>query len=589
MLINLDGLKARSEKDPSSHTLAEVQKWLILRPGFEQQATAIENQADKQRGLNKAAKANIPGFSPEDNARGSETLDDEQRRMGVRVLLAVPAQSSYMDVILQQPDGLVAGAKSTIFALAGRLASHPTASRVVVIPGRDGRRLATVPVVNSSEAAPKERRLSVSPSSQFRHRHGSRIISPIRGNLRRATTFSDTLSEARESIKTSTDDVLRPRVSSQTNDSNWQSAPLVLALLPAIGGIFFKDGGALLTDVTLLCLAAVFLNWSVRLPWDWYHSARATVVGDSNDDLVATGHFPKKLDGDSGSDTALAQKKAILASSKSPRPSDRVVTASQELYTHESIALASCFLCPLLGTWMLHTIRSQLSRPAGGLVSNYNLSVFLLAAEIRPFSHVLKMIQARTLHLQRVVKSASRNQEMADPSKLVDMAGRLDALDAFVSGLTSSELTHQTAQVFSEAGKELDQKIRQIDTQTRKAIQGDIAALTRAVRKYEKRLTMSELQTNARFNNLESHIYNISPNNAIHAKPEISPSFLWALGLATSFRNALVLPWRMSRAVIMLPVLATTWWFSLLVKSFRLDARSDISNQRRIGRTGVRL
>lgn len=43
--------------------------------------------------------------------------------------------------------------------------------------------------------------------------------------------------------------------------------PLGLALLPAVGGLLFKDGSAIVTDITLLALAAIFLNWSVRLPW----------------------------------------------------------------------------------------------------------------------------------------------------------------------------------------------------------------------------------------------------------------------------------------------------------------------------------
>lgn len=49
--------------------------------------------------------------------------------------------------------------------------------------------------------------------------------------------------------------------------SNWDSAPLAFALLPAIGGMLFKNGSSVMTDVMLLALAAIFLNWSVRLPW----------------------------------------------------------------------------------------------------------------------------------------------------------------------------------------------------------------------------------------------------------------------------------------------------------------------------------
>lgn len=92
--------------------------------------------------------------------------------------------------------------------------------------------------------------------------------------LRRNSTLSDSVSEARNSIRSSTDNLFLPRVSRRTDvdlheqeESHWQSAPLGLALLPAIAGVFFKNGSAVVTDVTLLVLAAIFLNWSVRLPW----------------------------------------------------------------------------------------------------------------------------------------------------------------------------------------------------------------------------------------------------------------------------------------------------------------------------------
>jgi hypothetical protein len=86
---------------------------------------------------------------------------------------------------------------------------------------------------------------------------------------RRNSTLSDSLSEARNSIRSSTDDLFLPRVSKAhtLEESHWHSTPLGLALLPAIAGIFFQNGSAFVTDVTLLVLAAIFLNWSVRLPW----------------------------------------------------------------------------------------------------------------------------------------------------------------------------------------------------------------------------------------------------------------------------------------------------------------------------------
>lgn len=93
---------------------------------------------------------------------------------------------------------------------------------------------------------------------------------PIR---RRSSGFSEySLNEARRTFQSSTDDLLLPKPSangfqSSHDSSPWHSAPLAFALLPAIGGMLFKNGSSVITDVTLLGLAAIFLNWSVRLPW----------------------------------------------------------------------------------------------------------------------------------------------------------------------------------------------------------------------------------------------------------------------------------------------------------------------------------
>lgn len=99
-------------------------------------------------------------------------------------------------------------------------------------------------------------------------------IADISNSLRHrsSSNFSDSVESTRQSIKSSTDNLLLPRATSaelETNHepSHWHSAPLALALLPAVGGLFFHNGSAVVTDLTLLGLAAVFLNWSVRLPW----------------------------------------------------------------------------------------------------------------------------------------------------------------------------------------------------------------------------------------------------------------------------------------------------------------------------------
>ena len=94
---------------------------------------------------------------------------------------------------------------------------------------------------------------------------------------RRSSTLSDlSFSDARRNLH---DDILNPsslgggngmatgEASEAPGASGWSSLPLVFALLPAVGGVLFKNGSAFITDMTLLGLAAVFLNWSVTQPW----------------------------------------------------------------------------------------------------------------------------------------------------------------------------------------------------------------------------------------------------------------------------------------------------------------------------------
>jgi hypothetical protein len=101
----------------------------------------------------------------------------------------------------------------------------------------------------------------------------------VGGVRRRGSNFSDySLREARRSFQSSTDDLLLPKAKRERGEggmgaggeeggSAWHSAPLAFALLPAVGGMLFTNGSSIITDVMLLGLAAIFLNWSVRIPW----------------------------------------------------------------------------------------------------------------------------------------------------------------------------------------------------------------------------------------------------------------------------------------------------------------------------------
>ncbi|KAB8236007.1 hypothetical protein ETB97_010668 [Aspergillus alliaceus] len=359
-------------------------------------------------------------------------------------------------------------------------------------------------------------------SMNLRHRGAARSATFAEGcssNLqtqRRNSTFSDSVSEARNSIRSSTDDLFFPRVARGSYDtadvsneeSHWHSAPLGLALLPAIAGVFFQNGSAVVTDVTLLILAAIFLNWSVRLPWDWYRSAQA-IRQDKFYDAI---EIPVDIEIDHDQTHQDPKEDSISVEPKQGqgRTTETASAASRELQIHEIVALASCFIFPIIGTWLLHTIRSKLSRPSEGLVSNYNLTIFLLASEIRPFAHLLKMVQARTLHLQRVVASSAESpKDRIDASKILDLSKRLEELEAHVAEKAAARLATESAnqEQSQPQGQEYTQSlVSQTTTEVRKSVQPDIDALNRAVRRYEKRTAMTSFQTDSRLDALETQV-----------------------------------------------------------------------------------
>ena len=130
------------------------------------------------------------------------------------------------------------------------------------------------PIAGSTSTATGTAKQSLSPLRQRPLGRATTFADPVYSPLRkrRSSTFSDSVDSTRQSFKSSTDDLLLPKpkhsdFSTNHEPSHWHSLPLALALFPALGGLFFKNGSAVVTDLTLLALAAIFLNWSVRLPW----------------------------------------------------------------------------------------------------------------------------------------------------------------------------------------------------------------------------------------------------------------------------------------------------------------------------------
>jgi hypothetical protein len=260
-----------------------------------------------------------------------------------------------------------------------------------------------------------------------------------------------------------------------------------------------------------------------------------------------------------GEDEAVASSHEITLPSKPDEgvgntrcnPQSDVLAAQKELQTHEILALSACFLFPAVGAWLLHAIRAQLSRPSEGLVSNYNLTVFLLASEIRPLSHLVKLIQARTLHLQRVVASGLLDDNRADTSKVLDMAKRLEELEAHIAN------TAEDAQ--QKIDRPSERALAQATSDVRKTFQPELDALNRAVRRYEKRTTISALQTEARLQELESRLKDVVVLAAAAQRNAENAPRNYILILMNWLCGVVVLPIQYAGFLLSLPSWPMTW------------------------------
>ncbi|ORY09893.1 hypothetical protein BCR34DRAFT_486591 [Clohesyomyces aquaticus] len=317
---------------------------------------------------------------------------------------------------------------------------------------------------------------------------------------RRSSVLSD-YSDTRHSFRSSTENLARPglanmdTLTSSDEPSAWHSIPLAFAILPAVGGLLFQNGGSVVTDVLLLALGSMFLNWCVRSPWDWYHSAQKVHYIESEPAQFRDTIIEEEEDGDDDPDTR-------GRTSPTPPPSEDAGKGAQndtqtqarkaaqgELRREEMMALFACFIGPFLGAYLLHTLRSQLTRPSEGLVSNYNLTIFVLAAELRPVSHIIKLKQARMVHLQRIVRLDDNND-------------RLTTGDA-------QELSSRLAWVESRLAEPTnirDAETTKISATVRQGLQPQLDALNRAVRRYEKRQAAQSIQTEARFAELDMRL-----------------------------------------------------------------------------------
>jgi hypothetical protein len=352
---------------------------------------------------------------------------------------------------------------------------------------------------------------------------------------RRSSLFSN-LSDAQHSFRSSNDNLLRTngnndmdKLTSSDDPSWWHSGPVLIAIVPAVAALTHPSGGTLATDIVLIVLSAWFMSKCVAVPWEWYHEARQRQYVDIEepayddtiyeDDEDSMGGSPERP----ASATNTSEEPKVPPATASSTISDAQKSARAELRRTELMAFAACFLGPLLGAYLLHNIRSQFThRTRDGIVTDLNLTIYILGAEMRPISRLMRMVNERTLHLQRVVMSGPKDQSR--PATAEGLPQRLAELEARLDG------------PMYNSNSNVD--ITKISAEVRQSMQHQLDALNRAVRKYEKRHMAQSIQIEARFQEIDVRLKDTLSLAAAAARTGQKPGIIsmtisWIAGIFT--------------------------------------------------------
>lgn len=280
---------------------------------------------------------------------------------------------------------------------------------------------------------------------------------------------------------------------------------------------------------------------------DWYKAAQAPPefehfdLDARSDDTIIEEEEEEGSEGD----FETVENPQATRQNNSPEPKTGAKPAPPEqldalygLRRTETVALVWCFLGPLLGAWLLHTMRIFLSPSSESLMNDVNLSVFVLVAEARPFALVCRLEKSRVHRLQTVAYLDPRAASQA-PEELRNIAQRLDLLESRLVSVSES-------QEKKDVSKEV------ISSSVRQDLQPQLDALNRAVRRYEKRSVVQTMQTEARLNELEARLRDALSLAAAAARNGQKPGLVFR---ALEWIGGLIVYWtRSAWAVLVYPV-----------------------------------
>ncbi|KAK9457257.1 hypothetical protein V1511DRAFT_493140 [Dipodascopsis uninucleata] len=304
----------------------------------------------------------------------------------------------------------------------------------------------------------------------------------------------------------------------QPASSTWTWLPLVFAISPAFSGILFNNGSKTMTDILLLTVMTCYLHWLVKVPHEWYFNIRASVdaansavrigkLGNSKSDIISS-------DGRTTTNDPIYHETSISQDDTEKRQTQDAIERRREesarvLANWELLALISCFAGPVIGGIMLHYFREIMVVSGTGLVSDFNITLFVATACLRGVLLVIEFVRRRITHEHSLAQEPSKSRVDGLDRRLIhleDWSRRAEQNVVAIRGI-QAELSAKTSALRKE---------RKSMATTDPQILCEIETMMKNARAHEKNEAMLISDINFRIGELEQAIRSIMLSSKAH-------------------------------------------------------------------------
>jgi len=162
--------------------------------------------------------------------------------------------------------------------------------------------------------------------------------------------------------------------------------PVLLALLPPLGSLFVGTPDAW-SDAVMLVLAAFYLYYLVRVPWEMYMQAHARA-------------YPRAVN-----------SRGLNAEQ---------LEAVRRLQWHERGLFLLVLAAPVIGGVLLLVLQSTMRTAGSRYLTPGTILLYVLAASVRPLTHLVQRVEARAelLHTDAAYPDDAVNQLLATVDRL---------------------------------------------------------------------------------------------------------------------------------------------------------------------------